>query len=244
MLTPRKSYQRGYPVAILAGLEEDHATLWKVFSKVVKPARTIQLEGPRSNPKPVYNFHEAIINAVKPTLKEGVKSIIIASPPRTNYAQELINHVNKHHHWLTQGVNKTAFAEISGSATTKPQVAALTSSLTFQRLIKETTSEETTDLLDLLEKRLNTSDMENAVLYSLEEAETLVIYSPKTSRRKPEFLILTVKYLTESRHKNRLNRLMQIVSNKNIKTRIVNAESQAGKRLTQLGGFVCLTQPK
>jgi hypothetical protein len=57
-LKPKKGYKRGYPVAILAGLEETHAVLWKVFSKVVKPEKTLDIDGTRSNPKALYNFHE------------------------------------------------------------------------------------------------------------------------------------------------------------------------------------------
>jgi hypothetical protein len=37
---------------------------------------------------------------------------------------------------------------------------------------------------------------------------------------------------------------MQIAQNRNVKTRIVNAESPAGKRLAQLGGMILLAQPE
>jgi stalled ribosome rescue protein Dom34 len=240
-LKPKKGYKRGYPVAILAGLEETHAVLWKVFSKVVKPEKTLGIDGTRSNPKALYNFHEAIINVLRPTLKEGIGSIIIASPARTNYTQEFVNHIRQHHAWLTQGPNKATFSEINGSASTQSQVAALTRTSEFHELISQTTSEETENLLDLLEKRLNTSNRRDAVLFSLEEAENLILKRHKPGRPKPEYLLLTDKYLAGTHQKNRLHRLMQIATNKQVKTRIVNAESSAGKRITQLGGIVCIT---
>ena len=240
-LKPKKSYKRGYPVAILAGLEETHAVLWKVFSKVVKPEKTLAIDGTRSNPKALYNFHEAIINVLRPTLKEGVGSIIIASPARTNYTQEFVNHIRQHHAWLTQGPNKATFSEIAGSASTQLQVAALTRTSEFHELISQITSEETENLLDLLEKRLNTSNRRDAVLFSLEEAENLILKRHKPGRPKPEYLLLTDKYLLGIHQKNRLHRLMQIATNKQVKTRIVHAESSAGKRITQLGGIVCIT---
>jgi stalled ribosome rescue protein Dom34 len=243
-LKPKKGYKRGYPVAILAGLEETHAVLWKVFSKVVKPEKTIGIDGTRSNPKALYNFHEAIINVLRPTLKEGVGSIIIASPARANYTQEFVNHIRQHHAWLTQGPNKATFSEIPGSASTQSQVAALTRTSEFHELISQTTSEETENLLDLLEKRLNTSNRGDAVLFSLEEAEALILNKHKTSRPKPEYLLLTDKYLSNNRKKNRLHRLMQIATNRKVKTRVVNAESPAGIRLTQLGGIVCIAKPE
>ena len=243
-MKPKKGYKRGYPVAILAGLEETHAVLWKVFSKVVKPEKTLTLNRTRSNPKALYNFHESIINALRPTLKEGVRSIILVSPARTNYAQEFTNHIQEHHTWLIQGSNKAAFSEITGSANTPSQVAALTRTQTFRQLICETTAEETENLIEILEKRLSTSEKNDLVLFSLEEAEALILNQQNTSRPKPEYLLLTDKYLSDNREKNRLHRLMQIAANRKVKTRVVNAESPAGVRLTQLGGIVCIAKPE
>ena len=241
-LKTKKGYKRGYPVAILAGIEEHHAALWKVFSKVAKPEKTIPLEGTRNSLKALYNFHEAIINALRPTLKEGVRSIILASPAKTNYAQEFINHVHEHHTWLTQGPNKAVFSTITGSGSTPAQVAALTRTSTFHTLIGETTTEETENLIGILEKCLNTTNKNNVVLFSLDETEELILKRQKPGRLKTEYLLLTDSYLAETWEKNRLHRLMQIAANKKVKTRIVNADSPAGKRLAQLGGIVCFVQ--
>ena len=241
-MKPRKRYRRGYPVAILLGLEENTAVLWKVYSNVVKHEQTLRINGTRNNPKAVYNFHEAIINALRPTLKEGVRSVILASPARTNHGQEFINHVCEHHKWLTQGPNKVAFSKITGQASTQSQVAALTRSPVFRQIICETTAEETENLIEILENRLSTSDNSNLVLFSLEEAENLILKRHKPGSPMPEYLMLTDRYLADNRQKNRLHRLMQIAANRNVKTRIVNADSPAGARLTQLGGFICLAQ--
>ena len=236
----KRGYRRGYPVAILAGLEDDQAVLWKVFSNVVKPEKTLCLEGTRNDPKAVYNFYESIINALRPTLKEGVRSIIVASPMRTNHAQRFIDHIRRHHIWLVQGPNKAIFSEATGSAGTLSEVAAMTRTPMFRNLINETTSEETENLIDILEKHLNASNQETSVLYSLKETGDLIFGPWKPGRPKPEYLMLTDKYLSDSCEKNRIHRLMQIAKNRNVKTRIVGAESTAGLRLTQLGGIVCL----
>ena len=238
-LAPKSGYRRGYAVAVLVGLEEGSAAVWKVFSRVVKPETTLRLDGNRNNSKAVYNFHEAIIDSLRPTLKEGVRTVVLVSPPRTAFTREFTEHVNRHHSWLTQGANKTTFTEITGSAFTLFQVATLTRTPTFQELVKEATSEETSGLLDLLESRLNSSQSSNVVLYSLDEAEDVILY-PRKGNLKPECLLLTDKYLTSSPQKGRLNRLIQVAANKKIRTRVVDAESHAGKRLTQLGGIVCL----
>lgn len=236
----KKGYRRGYPVAILAGFEEDRAVLWRIFSMVVKPEKTIQLQGLRRDSKALYNFHESVMNALRPTLKEGVRSVIIASPARTNYAHAFIDHARAHHAWLTQNPNKIVFSEIIGSAATISEVAAMTKAPVFRRKVEETISKETEDLIGVLEKHLNTSNENEITVYSLEEAEDLILNKPKPSKPAPEYLMLTDKYLSNSREKSRLHRLMQIASNRNVKTRIVDSESVAGSRLTQLGGLVCL----
>ena len=235
-----KAYKRGYPVAILIGIENDHAALWQVFSQVAKHQQTIPLNGDRKDSKAVYNFHESIINALRPTLKEGVRSIIIAASAKTNYAHDFLNHIRAHHTWLIQGPNKATFSPITSSASTPPQVAALTKTALFKQLINETTAEETENLLEILEKRLNETD--NLVLFSLEEAENLILCKQAPGKPKPEYLLLTDNYLSSSRQKNRVHRLLQIATNRNVKTRIINAESTAGIRLTQLGGLVCLAK--
>jgi stalled ribosome rescue protein Dom34 len=237
-----KGYKRGYPVATLIGIEEDKATLWKIFSKVAKPENTIHINGTRSNQKALYNFHESIIKALRPTLKEGVRTVILSSPARTSHDQEFLNHVREHHTWLTQGPNKAAFSTITGSASTPHEVATLTRTPTFHKLISETHAEETENLIEILEKRLSASHKNNLVLFSLEESENFILHRQKQGGPKPEYLLLTNKYLAETRAKNRLHRLMQIAANRKVKTRVISAESPAGKRLTQLGGLVCLAQ--
>jgi len=238
-LTP-KAYRRGYPIAMLLGIEIDDAALWQVYSQVFKHQQTLPLNGERSDPKAVYNFHETIVNALRQTLKEGVRSIIVASPSKTNYSQEFLNHLKAHNSWLLQGPNKATFSTITGSASTSPQVATLTKTPAFKQLIQETASEETENLREILEKRLNKSD--NLVLFSLQEAESMIFGTQVVGKPKPEYLLLTDNYLSGSRQRNRVYRLLQIAKNRSVKTRIINAESTAGIRLTQLGGLVCLTK--
>jgi len=235
-----KAYRRGYPVAVLMGIESDHATLWEIFSQVAKHRQKIPSPDCRNNSKTLYNFHESIVNALRPILKEGVRSIIVASPARTSYAEEFLDHVKAHHSWLAQGSRRAVFSVITGSASTSPQVAALTKTSLFKQLISETTAEETENLLEILEKRLNAAD--SLVYFSLEEAENLILGKGTPGKPVPEYLFLTDCYLSNSRQKHRVNRLLQIAKNKQVKTRVINAESIPGKRLTQLGGLVCLAK--
>ena len=242
-MAPSKGYRRGYPVAVLVGLGENQSVLWKIYSHVAKPERTINLDGARSDAKAIYNFHEAIVNSLRPTVKEGVKSIIIAAPTRTNYAGEFLGHIRGHHSWLVQGPGKAAFAEITGPAVSVHDVTTLTRTPQFRRIVGETTTEETENLLELLEKRLNASGKEPLVLYSLEETEAAICGSSASDKPKPEYLILVDTYLSSSRNRGRLHRLQQIATNRGVQNRIVKAESAAGKRVLQLGGIICILKP-
>lgn len=233
-----RNYRRGYPVAVLIGIEQDHAVIWQIFSQVAKPQQTIRLVGERRDQKALYNFHEAIVNALRPTFKEGVKSLIIASAPRTSFAQDLKSHISGHHTWLLQGPNKATISLIVGSASAAPQVQALTQKQEFKQLIQENAQEETENIIEILEKRLN----ENLVLFSLEEAENLILTTQAPGKSQPDFLLLTDDYLAGCRQRNRIYRLMQIARNKKIQTRVIDAESAAGARITQLGGIVCITK--
>lgn len=239
-MTFQRRYQRGYPVAVLVGLKEEQATLWKVYSHVVKPEKTVPFNGSRSDQKAAYNFHEAIINALRPTLKEGVKSIIVASPPRASFSADFLQHIKEHHAWLMVGPSKAAFAEVTGSASTKHEVTVLTRDMAFHDIIGKATTEENENLLELLEKRLNAIAQAPLVLYALEDIEKAVFGAHLPGKPEPEYLMVTDTQLAGSRRKNRLQRLMQVAANKGVKTRVVKSDTVTGKRLLQLGGVVCV----
>jgi stalled ribosome rescue protein Dom34 len=236
----RRGYKRGYPVALLVGLEADHAILWQVFSYVAKPYQTLKIDGKRSEDKVMYNFYESVVEALRPLLEEGVRAVVVASSTRTTYASDFLSHVRKHHRYLIlRRQDGAVFAKIVGSADKPNQVAELARTKEFHRIISETTSEEAGQIINMLEKNLYSPNSNVVVLFSFREIEGKVYdhdKSPDDSR--DEYLLLTNKYLEASKEKNKLHRLLQISKNKNVKTRILDAETSAGRRLTQLGGIV------
>lgn len=233
-------HRRGYPVALLVGFDSDQAVLWEVFSHVVKPLVTLHLAGNRADGKAAYNFHESVLDALRPVLKEGVRSVVLVAPARSVYASDFLNHARKHHGYLFQSnaPNRVAFAELVGSAGQSHEVAELVKTKGFLRLIEETTSYEADFIVDALEERLSGLGGGSGVLFSLEEIEDAVYGREGKSDSVPEFLVLTDKYLAESQSKMRVQRLLQIAQNKKVKTRIVNADTAAGKRISQFGGIV------
>ena len=236
----KRRYKRGYPVAVLIGLDENLAVLWKVFSKVVKCERTIRLDGTRRDEKALYRFHERAINGLRPALKEGVHSVVIASPAKSSYSKSFLNHIQLHHVWLVKGASKVSISEVAGSACTLPNVASLVNSPVFRKMLSETVLEETEVLVELLEKRLNASGRGTLVFYSLCEIHDLIFSGGKPGKPKPDFLLITDAYLSSFRPKNKLHRLMQVAANRAVKVKIVDGKSPAGARVTQFGGIILL----
>lgn len=236
----KRHYRRGHPVAVLIGFEETHAVFWNIFSRVIKPSGKIELNGNRKDEKILYNFHESIIKKLKPVINEGIRSVVVASPTRTTHAQQFLDHVKKHHKYMIQHKNPncTNFAELTGSAEDKIKVAEMVKTKKFNQLIEKTTSEEADKVVECLEKNLYASGGNSVVLYSLKEIEDRIFSQDKNKKSQTEHLLLTDKYLAESRHKNRIHRLLQIAKNKKIKTRVINAETSAGNRVKQFGGIV------
>jgi stalled ribosome rescue protein Dom34 len=227
-------------VATLVGIEDDYAVLWQIFSRVVKLSLRLELERKRADEKVLYNFHESVVDALKPALKEGVRTIVVTAPARTSYAKDFLEHVRKHHRYLIQSKspNRANFAELVGSADDQIKVAELTKTKEFTDLLAETTSEEADQVVDSLDKHLYGTGNNSVVLYSLKEIEDNVYSREKGRESRTDYLLLTDKYLAGSKQKNRIHRLLQIAKNKKMKTRIINAETPAGTRISQFGGIV------
>jgi stalled ribosome rescue protein Dom34 len=236
----KRRYRRGYPVAVLVGFEGDHAVLWRIFSRVAKRSVRLELDGKRTDDKALYNFHESVIDALKPVLKEGVRTVVVAAPVRTAYATDFLDHINGHHKYLIQSKSpdRANFAELVGSADDRIKVAKLVKTEEFTDLIAETTSEEAYQIVDSLDKHLYGTGDNRVVLYSLKEIEDIVYERDKRNEFRTAHLLLTDQYLANSKQKNRIHRLLQIAKNKKVKTRIVNAETPVGNRISQFGGIV------
>jgi len=241
----KRRIKRGYPVVLLVGFEDDHAVLWQVFSHVVKLSLRLELDGKRTDERVLYNFHESVVNALKPVLKEGVRSVVVTAPMKTTYAADFLDHVRKHHRYLIQSKspNRANFVELVGSADDRIEVAELVKTKEFSKLIAETTSEEADHIINVLEKHLYSTGDNTVVLYSLKEIEDIVYDRGKRNEFGTAYLLLTDQYLADSKEKSRIHRLLQISKNKKVKTRIVNAETPAGNRISQFGGIIFFSNP-
>ena len=224
--------RRGYPVAVLVGLEKGEAHVWDVYSESVKPGSQITLSGTD------YSFYEAIVDHLRPRLKEGVKTVLVATEDRGLY-NAFMGHVGRHHGWLLRGweLNTVTLAHIQGNARTAEEVKTLTASDEFRSRLSEASEGDLDKVMGVLEKRLNTSEGIDTLMLSLDDVEAEVY-----GEESPEYILVTDEFTR--RHRGRAQRLLQVAQNRGVKTRTVPTGSRHASRLEQLGGIVGMASEK
>jgi len=241
----KKRPKRGYPVAILIGFHHKQVDLWHIFSERIQLLETLKIGNRKTkNAKRISEFHESIIDVLRPLMKEGVRSILLSSLIKTNYADLFLEHVNKHHAWLVQqkATSTASFGVLVGPARSTDDIVELIKTKKYEEIMGETITKETDKIIDVLEKRLNDDVDGDYIIFSLKDIEDLMYGRWEPEDLKPEYLLLTDKYLATSKQKNRLNKLMQIATNRKVKVKVINEEeTNAGARVAQFGGIVCFT---
>ncbi len=236
--------KRGHPIAILIGLHDKDAVFWRIFSETIRSHYKINRGRKRRNQdkKQLYHFHEEIINTLRPIIKEGIRSIILLSPPKEEYSDEFLNHVNKHHSWLLKkGEKQVVFSKIIGNqAKIQKDVYYLKTQEYFKAIVEETSNQEGLLILEELTEIINKNEKFSKILYTCREIDhELRHIKQNSSLTKPNYIILTEEYLKNPKNRNKTYRILQIAKNLEIKTKIVSQESEAGAIVEKFGGLVC-----
>jgi len=240
----KKRVRRGHPVAILIGLHDNDAVFWRIFSESIRPHFKINRGRKRrnQNKKHLFHFHEEIINVLRPIIKEGIRSVILLSPPKEEYSDEFLSHVNKHHSWLLKKGNQgVVFSKIVGNqAKTQKDVYYLKTQDYFKDIVGETSNQEALLILEELTEIINKNEKFSKILYTWREIDyELRLIKQNSNLPKPNYIILTEEYLKNPKNRNKTHRILQIAQNLKIKTKIVNEESEAGISVKKFGGLVC-----
>jgi len=238
-----RNRKRGFLLALLIGFDEKHILGWKVYSHSLRPYNNIIM--PRKwkylDEKQQYKLFEDLVDFIRPMIKQGLKSILLAEEGKLNISDDFIEHVNKHHRWLIKGRNRISFGKIKGLANTLESAQTLLTREDSSNIIEETVSEELNQLSQKLEMLINTGDPKELLIYNLEGIENLVFEGGKkdvSAAENLELIILTESYLENRRHKNRVHRLLQIAQNKGVKTKIISKESPEAASFNRLGGIL------
>jgi stalled ribosome rescue protein Dom34 len=193
--------------------------------------------------KQKYNYFEDLVDLIRVVIKEGLKSILLASPPNESNSKNFLDHVNKHHRWLvhSKGYNRVSFGEIIGNANSLEAARFLISQNKSLDILSETTTNELNQIVDKLNKLIKTGDPNKLLLYDLKEIENLIYGKNKRDLSGADlldFLVTTESKLNNPKKRNRIHRLIQIATNKGVKTKTISEENPAVENFNQLGGIV------
>ncbi len=239
----RKRQKRGFLVALLIGFDEKKIHTWKVYSHSLKEHKILKL--PRKwkyfDDKQIYNLLEVLVNLIRPVVKEGLKSILLACEEKKDYASDFLEHIDKHHRWLIKGYNQVSFGKIIGLANSLESAQYLISQEDIIEIVEDTINEELNQFIAKLEKLIGVGDPNELLIYNLEEIEKLIYKGGKKDKSvadEIDIIIITENFLKNYKNKNRVSRLIQIANNKGIKTKIISTESSAVTRFDQFGGII------
>jgi stalled ribosome rescue protein Dom34 len=242
----KKKGKRGFPVCILVGFEEQAIHLYTLFSESAKKYRSMNLprKWKNASEKDRYHFYEELLDLVRPLMEQGLKSILLISPPGTEWANYFLVHIEKHYRWLRdpRGKPPAVFGQMDGHAYELKGVRYFMEQEEFQNVVARITSEEAYYLIKELEKSINSNNPNISVVYGLREAEDFIYKGGKkddSAAEKSDYLLLTDEFLETHKQKNRIYRLKQIAENKGIITKVVCEETPAGERIKQFGGVIC-----
>ena len=211
----------------MIGIRDLEAVTWEIYSESVKRGQKIGEASP-------YRFHESIVDAVRPKIKQVVKTILVASTDEKDYAS-FMSHIERHQSWLLKGweLNKATFEHVPMAAMDERQVREIVNTNGFKKMLSEASSVDMRHVMEVLEERLNDPDGIETLLFSLEEIESHIYGGGEA-----EYMLVTDQF--HERHRRRTHRLLQVVDNKSTQTSIVPTDTASGARLTQFGGLVCL----
>ncbi|MBY9005849.1 MAG: hypothetical protein KGD63_03740 [Candidatus Lokiarchaeota archaeon] len=253
MAKKRSRTKRGYPKNIIITFEMKQAIIWKVYSKRVEQIYNIKLNKKYeySEKKQIYHYFENIINNIRNFIQKGLRSILIVSPIKKQYNNDFLNHIKSHQKWLLdkKNPNSISIRSLIGSIKNFDDIVELINSKQYKEVVKSAIVNEDDQIIGILKKRLNNTK-DGLVLHSLNEIEELIYQDGKKKKKfkplklNPEYIILTTNYLNNHRQKNRVHRLLQIVRNREIKTKIIDSENPSGIFIDSLGGITCFLKIK
>jgi stalled ribosome rescue protein Dom34 len=217
-------------MAVLVSLENKRAVFWEVFSSSVKPGSV------KTWSDNEYNFFESLVDELRPYVRRGVKTVILASESIKKF-EGFMDHVEKHQSWMLRGyeLNRVSFQFTEGSAGDVESVKELIRASSFREKIAKGVEDDLSLVMGELEKRLSNERGIESLMFSLDEVENAV-YTGK----EVEYVLITKRFLEQ--HRKRIQRLVQVAENREIKTRILPQESPYIGAITKFGGMVCLLQ--
>jgi stalled ribosome rescue protein Dom34 len=221
-----KRGRRGYPTAILIGLDLRAAYFWTIYSESAKFYKILQRSF--DDEKSLYRFHEEIVETIRTLLHEGFTGIIVVSEDKVPYSKRFLDHLSKRHRWLD---NRVTIKALTGKATTASEVTQLIKANQLQETVANTTEKTGVKLLEQLEKALD----EGNILYTIDELNYSI-----NSNKKPVTILITEEFNQRNQTSRRFQSAIQVSKNIGATVVVLKTTNPISPRLKQLGGFVCV----
>jgi stalled ribosome rescue protein Dom34 len=221
-----KRGRRGYPTAILIGLDLRAAYFWTIYSESAKFYKIFQRSFDVE--KSLYRFHEELVETIRTLLHEGFTGIIVVSEDKVPYSKRFLNHLSKRHRWLD---NRVTLKALTGKATTASEVTQLIKANQLQETVANATEETGVKLLEQLEKALD----EGNILYTIDELNYSI-----NSNKKPVTILITEEFNQRNQTSRRFQSAIQVSKNIGATVVVLKTTNPISPRLKQLGGFVCV----
>jgi stalled ribosome rescue protein Dom34 len=221
-----KRGRRGYPTAILIGLDLRAAYFWTIYSESVKFYKIFQRS--YDDEKSLYRFYEEIVETIRALLHEGFTGIIVTSEDKMSYSKRFLDHISKHHRWLD---DRVTIKILTGKTTTSTEVTKLIKANQLQETVANATEETGVKLLKKLEKALDESN----ILYTIDELN----YAIK-SNKKPVTIMITEEFNQRNQTNRRFQSVIQVSKNVGATVVVLKKTNPISPRLNELGGFVCV----
>ncbi|MBN1215533.1 MAG: hypothetical protein JXA99_08810 [Candidatus Lokiarchaeota archaeon] len=239
---------RGFLKNVLITFENKQATIWKVYSKKLEKIITYSWNKNYEylKKKELYYYFEKILTKLREIIQIGIKSVILINPIKKQYNKDFLNHIKIHQKWLIDEKNPDSIVirSLKGSIKNTYEILKMIDSEQYSEEVKSAKIHEDGQIIEILQKRLHHKN-DGCVFYTLDEIEKIIYAGGKKKKRfkplklNPEYIVITTNYIGNHPQKNRLNRLLQIVQNRNIKIQIINSENASGIYIDSLGGITC-----
>ena len=221
-----KRGRRGYPTAILIGLDLRAAYFWTIYSESVKFYKIF--ERSYDDEKSLYRFYEEIVETIRILLHEGFTGIIVTSEDKMPYSRRFLDHISKRHRWLE---NRVTVKVLTGKATKTSEVIQLIKANQLQETVASAAEETGVKLLEQLEKALDKGN----ILYTIDELNYAI-----NSNKKPVTIMITEEFNHRNQTRRRYQSAIQVSKNIGATVVILKTTNPVSPRLKQLGGFACV----
>ena len=186
--------------------------------------------------KELYKFHESIINAIRPLIREQNKAIIVVAPQKSTYWDSFSKHIKKGHRWL----DSIAFELFDAEIDNDEQIKDLFQTQAFKDAIGLARAEVSANIESDLNKYLNKLSESSNIIYGIREIESYLLSNPSSEQLNERILMISDSFLEINKTNPKMQRIRHLAKNYGITEKIFEQDSGMATRINELGGIILI----